>query len=289
MLGCRVAAFLRLLHLPPVFGRQILYGEQTSATNTPNLTVAVRSISIALQQRLAQATAVAESAMPNFGAEIGHVGQVPTEVTILRSLANASGVRTVCEIGFAGGHSAVVWLDGLTTRTFEFDLLALRYSNASRAFIEETYPGRVRFHPGNSAITVPAFSREMALAREACDLWFVDGAHGFQWPRQDMLAALSVLRHGGMLVADDCTPRFHRVQEAWRMLVRERLVNEWSDLCQTQTLPAPVGLKGWCVGQFNASVCDHAAPPRICRVLERIRRDGAAPSKHRGLKEKKRG
>lgn len=120
----------------------------------------------------------------------------------------------------------------------------------------------------------------MALAGEVCDLWFVDGAHGFQWPRQDMYAALSVLRHGGMLVADDCTTRFHRVQEAWRMLVREGLIIERADLRQMQTLPAPVGLKGWCVGQFNASVCKHSAPPRTCRVLERIRQDGKVPSKN---------
>lgn len=111
---------------------------QTGAAAAPDSPALVGSISLALQKRLAQATAVAESVVPNFGAEIGHVGQVPTEVAMLRGLAKAPCVRTVCEIGFAGGHSAVVWLDGLATRTFEFDLLALRYSNASRAFIEQT-------------------------------------------------------------------------------------------------------------------------------------------------------
>ena len=232
-----------------------------------------------LAARLGEASAVAEKYEFGFERDHGHVGQIGEEVALLRGLAMAPGVRTICEIGFLAGHSAILFLEGLSTTLHDFDLPRAPFANASRTLLQKLYPGRITFHDGDSKFTVPEFSRRAASAGLRCDLWFVDGAHGFDLPRRDLGAALSAARPGSVIVADDCTTRFPRVPVAWTAFVNAGIIVP--DRQRTNTpygrmevrKPEPVGLKGWCVGWFNASACASPAGlrsprrPRECDEL----------------------
>ena len=180
-----------------------------------------RRLGASLVRRLNETTATAERALLASGyergpsswwANMGHSGQVLAEIELLRRLVNDSHVKTACEIGFNAGHAAVALLDGLQTNLVEFDLLALPYSNASRAALEAAYPGRTRFIAGKSQVEVPKYA---ALVRQQleprCDLWFVDGDHT-HGTLLDMKAALSAASDGAIIIADDCSPKHKPVQ-----------------------------------------------------------------------------
>ena len=52
--------------------------------------------------------------------------------------------RTVCEVGFNMGHSAILWLHSSDAVLKSFDLGNLPYSNGSMSLVAASYPGRVR-------------------------------------------------------------------------------------------------------------------------------------------------
>ena len=111
-----------------------------------------------LRCRLLDVTALADREMAPFGfsprlwwPNMGHVAQVPEEIELLRGFVTSGvpPVETACQVGHNAGHSAAAWLDGLDSVTLlSFDLFSLPYSNASKAFFRERYPGRVFFYPG---------------------------------------------------------------------------------------------------------------------------------------------
>lgn len=235
--------------------------------------------------RLDETTIVAEQALIATGynktpsswwANMGHSGQVLAEILLLRELVgSARTVQNVCEIGFNAGHAAVAMLEGFQTTLVEFDLLALPYSNASRAALERAYPGRTRFFPGKSQLEVPRYA-ELVRAHQqpTCDLWFIDGdvrnasdssvrhplslcaltarvvivqhTHG---TLLDMKAALSAATDGAIIVADDCSPKHKPVQESWRRMVNDHLLYNVSNY--TKYMDPPIGMKGWCWGHFR--------------------------------------
>ena len=202
---------------------------------------------------------------------MGHVGQVLSEVLLLRSLVTSSKlIKTVCEIGFNAGHSAVTLLDGLATNLIEFDLLALPYSNASRRAVELAYPGRIRFKQGMSQLEVP---RHAVLVRSGaeppCDFWFIDGDH-MHGLHLDLRAALSVASDGAIIVVDDCLSMHHAVTNAWLSLIDAGHIVNTSNY--TQTLAYPVGRKGWCWGTFQRDPTRVAALSQTERDLREARK-----------------
>ena len=187
--------------------------------------------------------------------------QVPEQITMLRNavmgyLHASTGlpVRTVCEIGFNAGHSAIVWLEGLDTRLKTFDVFRHPYSNASRNHIDRLYPGRVTFIRGKSQETVPRYiSSVRAGVEPPCDLWFVDGDHSHRTPRVDLGNALAAAAYGATIIADGCSTRFGDVLTAWDELVRDGTITH--SFNRTLNLaPSDGGIKGWCGGRY--------APPR---------------------------
>ena len=101
------------------------------------------------------------------------------------NLVRRPSVRVYCEIGFNGGHSAAAMLlanPGLLVHSF--DLMAWRYSNRSQDLLKTMFGPRLTMHPGDSTLTVPAWTRRNP--RE-CDVLFVDGDHGQNGARKDMV------------------------------------------------------------------------------------------------------
>mmetsp|Transcript_56818 Transcript_56818/g.123524 ORF Transcript_56818/g.123524 Transcript_56818/m.123524 type:complete len:272 (-) Transcript_56818:126-941(-) len=208
---------------------------------------------------LRAATAVAESNFAvtdrpitprtRYWSRMGHSGQVPEEVAMLREVSSRPGIATVCEIGMNAGHSALCMLEGRKTNLVEFDLFQLRYSNATARFLDALYPGRISFHPGSSLQTVPVYARNVTELGGAppCDAFFIDGDHGHGAPSKDLEHALRASSDDAVIVMDDCAPRFPQVVAAWQNATAAGLV-----MPESQTvlhLPEPAGMKGWCIGR----------------------------------------
>ena len=218
-----------------------------------------------LSATLATVSAVAEKHLTVSAAQWwennGHIGQVPQEIAALRELTVEVGGGIACEVGFNAGHSAAVILEGSGIRLLhEFDIMTQPYSNASCDHFERHYAHRFRMHRGNSRHTLREFARKVASGEEAgCDLWFLDGAHSRLFAR-DLPNALAAAVPGAVLMVDDVSSRFPKVQRVWQGAVgKEQGPGDKGQgavgrgqleqrRCSTVHLPPPAGLKGWCVG-----------------------------------------
>jgi len=182
---------------------------------------------------------------------MGHSGQVEEEIALLHSLSADKDVRTVCEIGFNAGHSAVAMLEGHNhVALVEFDLLGMLYSKAAKKALEKSYPNRTRFFQGSSQMTVPQYAILVAadpVRNPPCDLWMVDGDHN-TGALLDLRAAVNASRDGAVIVADDCTRKRHtHVVQSWRRMVSAGHIRP--EFETELSLPPPAGNKGWCVGR----------------------------------------
>jgi hypothetical protein len=75
-----------------------------------------------------------------------------------------------------------------------------KYSNVTTSLLRTTFGQRFRLHPGDSTVTVPAWTRQHP---RKCDMIFVDGDHSLQGAMLDMVNMRNATREGGMAVADD--------------------------------------------------------------------------------------
>ena len=127
------------------------------------------------------------------------------------------GSGRVCEIGFNGGHSAVVFLSavdaaanaaavGMLYEGFDLGQIYTRrameaINGSSRISFRGLFPRRLRLTIGDSADTVPAL-----LAQEpsiACDVLSLDGDHASRAIARDWAAFRSVVRPGSPILMDD--------------------------------------------------------------------------------------
>ena len=177
---------------------------------------------------------------------MGHSAQRLDQIALLRTIVSSKALgpmRTVCEIGMNAGHSATTLLEGQQTVLIGFDLFTLPYSLATRRVLSEHYPNRTHYFHGRSQEEVPRYaSRRNALGFPLCDLWLVDGDHE-RGAILDMRAALNLSRDGAVIVADDCSSKHWRVQQAWLSLINDGFIYDaWNTTDRS---------KGWCVGRFR--------------------------------------
>lgn len=180
---------------------------------------------------------------------MGHsaqVGRIGNEIALLRRVVTSTShgpMQTVCEVGMNAGHSATALLEGLSTTLIEFDMFAFPYSNAVRNELSKRNPGRTRFFQGNSFKEIPRYaSNRVDLGLPLCDAWFVDGDHE-AGANLDLRHALNVSRDGAIIIADDCSSKHKKVQNAWRSLINEGHIREHWNVSGS--------MKGWCVGRFE--------------------------------------
>lgn len=136
-----------------------------------------------------------------------HIGTRPQQYLEFYDHARALQPRTICEVGFNGGHSAAVFLAaaGSEARYVSFDMFAYSYSRPARDLLDRLFPGQLSYHLGNSRVTLPNYlkeQKERGLERP-CDMFSVDGDHSYAGAKADLLNAINGTRVGGMLFMDD--------------------------------------------------------------------------------------
>jgi hypothetical protein len=181
-------------------------------------------------------------------------------------------VKTVCEIGFATGSSAIVYLESNAhLRVIAFDLMSIsgRASQRALEYVQARYGAhRITIVEGESQSTLIQHQR---IYGELCDLISVDGAHDERAHADFMNFRPYANPAHHVLLADDCVSRnvYQKVKaqrpgvcwsgdvwDAWRGLVdKEGVVKETATYvyggAKKPTLEEFSGcLKGWCEGEY---------------------------------------
>jgi precorrin-6B methylase 2 len=100
------------------------------------------------------------------------------------SYASLPWVKTVCEVGFAGGHSTVVYMTANPNVTiYSFDNFHKR-GLTSTAYEMLRGNGHITLIEGDSTKTVPAFMEDHPDVY--CDIISIDGAHHAKFPDTDL-------------------------------------------------------------------------------------------------------
>jgi len=132
----------------------------------------------------------------------GFVTQEPVEVSAYISLAQESFVKTICETGFNGGQSSLLWLlANPQAKLYSFDLADYEYTRVAGEWMKKKFPDRFTLTAGNSVVTVPAFAE--ARPDVKCDLIVVDGGHDEVVAKADVAHFAALAAPVNRVVVDD--------------------------------------------------------------------------------------
>ena len=136
--------------------------------------------------------------------------QVELERQFYYSVASLTPcIRTICEIGFNSGSSALIWLlANPTANVVMFDLFTHTYSPAGESYLREikhlNATSRLTIIKGSSLETVPAFAKNVSGTGFFCDLLSVDGSHRHEDAVQDIDNMMALANpQWNALVVDD--------------------------------------------------------------------------------------
>lgn len=143
-----------------------------------------------------------ESSRSNY--QTGYVREV--QVRRMVQLVSEPSVRTYCEVGMNGGHSAAAMLlanPHLTVHSF--DLMFWNYSRPVVRMLGTAFGDRFISHPGNSRVAVPEWAAEVAKAsnRPPCDVILVDGDHSLQGATADLNNFRALAAPHAPVIVDD--------------------------------------------------------------------------------------
>ena len=131
----------------------------------------------------------------------GHIGNLKEQGLFYWILGNISVVRTVCEIGFNAGHSALIWLESNPLiHLHSFDINTHKYTQHMANYLKGKYPGRFDIYFGMSDDTIPVVSKQQKLV---CDIIIVDGGHYGDQPLKDIISMRRFAHKGSLLLIDD--------------------------------------------------------------------------------------
>ena len=125
----------------------------------------------------------------------------------------------LCEIGFNGGHSALLFLLGRDTKPLDFTVFDIghhTYVKPCLSYIQSRFPhSRFEYVEGDSTATMPAWLERNPSLVGTYDVVHVDGGHSDHCVTNDMRNADRLVRVGGLLIVDDTNhPPIARCAEA---------------------------------------------------------------------------
>ncbi len=155
-------------------------------------------------------------------------------------------VSTICEIGFAAGHSAVIWTGvRKTIKVISFDnfgtekVTQLAYDN-----IKTT--NDVTIYRGDSTATVLKFT-ETNFPNMSCDLISIDGAHHAHFPERDIFNFRLLASSRNVVLIDDFSSSWPAVQLGVEK-AKKILQHRHTAYSSVKFLNS---FKGWLVAQYQ--------------------------------------
>jgi len=170
--------------------------------------------------------------------------QIRAQVDRLREFVAKRQPKSIMEIGFNGGHSALLFLSITPpeTKVVSFDLGEYAYVFAAKRYIDSVFPGRHTLVTGDSTATIPNYEEQVAHRLKNAetapplkfDLIFIDGGHQDDIPLKDILNSQRLARDENTIVAIDDICRnqerhAHYTVEptkAWDQMVKTGVITE---------------------------------------------------------------
>jgi len=217
--------------------------------------------------------------------------QIIHQIARLRELIGKSAPKSIMEIGFNAGHSALLFL-AITppeTKVVSFDLGEYAYVFAAKRYIDSVFPGRHTLVTGDSTTTVVKYEEQVAHRMKnpltapplRFDFIFIDGGHERDIPLKDILNSqrLAAGPHTIVVIDDIC-----RVSErsahytieptkAWAQMVGAGIVEEhgfddyYEDIVKDNIINNECRSRGMAWGRY----CCHATEVEGNTALRRIR------------------
>lgn len=165
---------------------------------------------------------------------VGHVGTNPFQtyryieamrhvVRLEKKRRNGKEVTiNVCETGFNGGHSAMLFMSfleksqGINVNYFGWDLKAVGSAAPVSAKMTERFGDNFHISWGDSKITLKNAKADMG--NQLCHLIVVDGEHSKNGVVNDLENFLKVAAPGAIVFGDDCAPYKRTVPKSEEML-----------------------------------------------------------------------
>lgn len=114
-------------------------------------------------------------------------------------------VKKMIEIGFNGGHSAVIFLSALPKdgEIVFFDLNDHTYAKPCFNLLQSNFPQVKKFIEGDSRKTMKDFIEAHPEEKGTFDCIHVDGGHSAEIAYSDVVNSHVLLKSGGILILDD--------------------------------------------------------------------------------------
>ena len=129
---------------------------------------------------------------------------IPEQIEIYWAAAKNPSLRTICEVGFNAGHSALLWLTASpNAKVVMFDLFKHVASPAGERVLRKYYNERLTIYKGASV-------RGLAQAFDdgvRCDLFSVDGSHHYPHAVLDVIASYFMTTTNASVFVDDTNCR----------------------------------------------------------------------------------
>ena len=200
--------------------------------------------------------------------------QISAQSDRLRELVHKRAPKSIMEIGFNAGHSALLFLANTPpeTKVVSFDLGEYAYVFAAKRYIDAAFPGRHTLVTGDSTVTIPKYEEQVAHRMKdpntappmRFDFIFIDGGHQNDIPMKDILNSQRLARDGRTVVAIDDISRdpsrqaHYTVQptKAWSQMVDAGVIREdgYDDYFTNNTndasCPADCKARGMAWGEY---------------------------------------
>ena len=121
------------------------------------------------------------------------------------TLAKLENIKHICEIGFNGGHSALLWLhSNENAKVTMFDIWDHKYANKGLEFLKTTKQlknvnKRLRIIKGSSLDTVKKYDGDL------CDILSIDGDHSYTGALNDLINMRKHVRDDKSIILIDDT------------------------------------------------------------------------------------
>jgi FkbM family methyltransferase len=203
--------------------------------------------------------------------------QIVHQVARLRELIYQTSPKSIMEIGFNAGHSALLFL-AITppeTKVVSFDLGEYAYVFAAKRYIDLVFPGRHTLVTGDSTTTVSKYEEQVAHRMNnpktapplRFDFIFIDGGHQGDIPMKDIMNSkrLAAGAHTVVAIDDISRDQAHQAHytveptKAWNEMISAGVIIEegYDDYYEMNknvaTMDENCRVRGMAWGYYNIS------------------------------------
>lgn len=141
--------------------------------------------------------------------------------------ARSKDVKTICEIGFNAGHSALRFMAQGNATLYEFDMGQHKSSKVAAQFMKNHFGDRFTIVWGDSTKTVPQYTRDNPETK--CDVVIVDGGHTVDVATADLVNMEAMAAEKNTVALDDtkCTAWWcEGPTKAWKAALEQGCVKD---------------------------------------------------------------